>query len=84
LLHAKAYVTYPDVVVFSQVGSSQAAGLVTVREDPLDQFTTLPQKPFTLRPLQTSPVGVYDKFSSELPVKRGDLRQVFGSSRSIC
>ncbi len=41
-----------NVVVFSQVRSPHAAGLITVCEGPLDQLTTFPQKSLALRPLQ--------------------------------
>src|SRR6266699_958549 len=47
-----------NVVVFSQVRSPHAAGLITVCEGPLDQLTTFPQKSLALRPLQPLPVGI--------------------------
>src|SRR5438445_3426069 len=50
---------FENIVVFSQMGSSHAAGFVTVREGPLDQFATLPQQPLTFRPLQPTPVRVH-------------------------
>lgn len=43
-------------VVFSQVRAPHAAGVVPVRECPLNQLGALPQQPLAPRPLQASPI----------------------------
>ena len=47
-----------NVAVFSQVRSPHTAGFVAVGEGPLDQLSTLAQKPFSFWSLQASPIGV--------------------------
>jgi hypothetical protein len=45
-----------NVVMFSQVGASHAAGVVAVGEYPLDQLTTPPRQLLALWPLQPLPI----------------------------